>query len=180
MSHSGTATFMGIPSELRQHILALTFEEPIDKDLKFNQIFRNFLFTAGPIITKLPSYTHGSSRLEETGPSTSFAPQTYALARALSAVHPDLIEEVLYVLSQQLDSFEKAERADHASQGPARGSNVYEATWLFVALMAARKTERGSFEFHQEDTIWAYEATVAQMLIRFCNIYSGDRCKGAR
>lgn len=142
--------------------------------MRFNLAFRKFLWTTVPIITKLDPNADRHCYPEWSEKTTTFAPHTDRLARTLSAVHPDLVEEVVFVLNEQLNVFERAERTDCITDKTVIGYTLPdESAMLFCSFWASREPEPGNNNWEKDIVIWAYLATVAQMLLRFCDFYGG-------
>lgn len=80
-------SFLSLPRELRQEILALAFEDAYKQDLKFNA---NLIFLDIIMSTR--------------GPYA--APHVFKIAAGFNSVHPLIEEDVQYVLDPYLDKME--------------------------------------------------------------------------
>ncbi|RDI87294.1 hypothetical protein Vi05172_g2937 [Venturia inaequalis] len=104
-------TFLTLPRELRQQILRLAFDDALYNDHVLTAfLHRPEIWALGVRREESMAWKMGGIRVVRGAWSTStVAPRTYELARALLAVHEDIVEDVRYVLEKSIKKFEKGE-----------------------------------------------------------------------
>jgi hypothetical protein len=109
---------LSIPLEIRQYILSYAFVEAVAQDITFNAKLQKVipepglgegLFLATLDDLKDPIFADheydGVKRSESLIDRPPCAPRIYAMANKISAVHPQLKEEVKFVFKQCLEQF---------------------------------------------------------------------------